>query len=481
MDNGTMMQYFEWYLPSDSSLWRKAVCDAKNLYENGISAVWLPPAYKGNGGVNDVGYATYDLYDLGEFDQKGSIPTKYGTKDEYLNAINAFHSNNIQVYADIVLDHKIGADSVEKVFAVEDSCNDRNKEIGCEREILAWTKFTFAGRNNKYSDFTWNVTHFNGIDWDDKTKRKAIFEFEGKQWDTDVDTSENGNYDYLMGADLDLDNPEVPEELTKWGRWYLEMTKVDGFRIDAAKHICYNFFDDWLAALRHETGKELFTVGEYWHTNVDNLINYINKTNGAMSLFDVPLHFNFCKACCCNGNFDMKNILRGSLTERYPTKSVSFVDNHDSQPGQALQSWVLEWFKPLAYALILLRQEGYPCVFYGDYYGIPNNNISPVKNLDKLIKLRKEVSYGKQNDYFDNNSIIGWTREGDSEHQNSGMAVIMSDNIGGNKKMYVGLKFAGTMFYDCLGNMSGLVSIGSDGCGVFLTDGGSVSVWVKKA
>ena len=45
------------------------------------------------------------------------------------------------------------------------------------------------------------------------------------------------------------------------------------------------------------------------------------------------------------------------------------MDNHDTQPLQALESPVEAWFKPLAYALILLRAEGYPCIFYPDYYG----------------------------------------------------------------------------------------------------------------
>ena len=43
----------------------------------GVTALWLPPAYKGAGGDKDVGYGVYDLYDLGEFNQKGSVPTKY--------------------------------------------------------------------------------------------------------------------------------------------------------------------------------------------------------------------------------------------------------------------------------------------------------------------------------------------------------------------------------------------------------------------
>jgi hypothetical protein len=43
----------------------------------------MPPAYKGSAGINDVGYGVYDIWDLGEFDQRGGIPTKYGTREEY--------------------------------------------------------------------------------------------------------------------------------------------------------------------------------------------------------------------------------------------------------------------------------------------------------------------------------------------------------------------------------------------------------------
>ena len=82
--NNTMMQYFEWYLPSDSTLWNKLTKESKHLENIGITHVWLPPAYKAAGGIKDVGYGVYDLYDLGEFDQKGAIRTKYGTKEEYL-------------------------------------------------------------------------------------------------------------------------------------------------------------------------------------------------------------------------------------------------------------------------------------------------------------------------------------------------------------------------------------------------------------
>ena len=47
--NSTMMQYFEWYLPSDSTLWEKIAREAKHLENIGVNSIWLPPAYKGSG------------------------------------------------------------------------------------------------------------------------------------------------------------------------------------------------------------------------------------------------------------------------------------------------------------------------------------------------------------------------------------------------------------------------------------------------
>ena len=53
--NGLMMQYFEWYLPEDASLWKNLSENATKMKKMGVSAVWLPPAYKGGQGIHDVG------------------------------------------------------------------------------------------------------------------------------------------------------------------------------------------------------------------------------------------------------------------------------------------------------------------------------------------------------------------------------------------------------------------------------------------
>ena len=151
--NDCLMQYFEWYLPSDSALWNKVQKDAIHLSNLGINYVWLPPAYKGASGIYDVGYGVYDLYDLGEFNQKGTIPTKYGTKDEYLVAIRNLKENNIKVLADIVLNHKLGADEAEDVLAVQDDPETRNICLTSAKPIKAWTKYTLPGSGVKYSIF----------------------------------------------------------------------------------------------------------------------------------------------------------------------------------------------------------------------------------------------------------------------------------------------------------------------------------------
>ena len=284
-----------------------------------------------------------------------------------------------------------------------------------------------------------------------------------------------------MGEDIDLNNVDVVTELTNWGKWYLETTNVDGFRLDAVKHIRFSFYKDWIKEMKELSGKQLYSFAEYWSNDIHSLVTYLRQTKETISLFDVPLHYNFFNASNSGGNYDMRHIFDNTLVQSYPDSAVTFVDNHDTQPGQSLFSWVQDWFKPIAYSLILLRKDGYPCVFYGDYYGIPHDAISPKKDLlDILIKVRKYLAYGNQNDYFDHPNVVGFTREGDTNHADSGLAVLISDGPGGNKIMNVGKRLAGSILYDCTGNVKEPVYVDQDGNGIFYVNGGSVSVWIKS-
>ena len=83
----------------------------------------------------------------------------------------------------------------------------------------------------------------------------------------------------------------------------------------------------------------------------------------------------------------MSKILEHTLVKENPCMAVTFVDNHDTQPGQALQSFIQGWFKSIAYSIILLRNDGYPCVFYGDYYGIEHESTGS-ELTDRLAELK---------------------------------------------------------------------------------------------
>lgn len=476
MKNGIMLQAFEWELPAGGH-WLRLTREARNLRKMGITAVWLPPAYKGCGGQQDVGYGVYDLYDLGEFDQKGTVSTKYGTRAEYLRCVQALKAADIQVLADVVLNHRMGADEAEDADVFADDPEDRRK-AGPLRRARVFTRFTFPGRRGRYSDFLWDKTCFTGVDWDDAARQGGVFRFADKQWAPDVDM-EKGNYDYLMGCDVDHRNPRVAEELRRWGVWYVGGTGIDGFRLDAVKHISAAFYRDWIKNLRETMRKELYTVGEYWHCDVGALHHWLDEVGESVNLFDVPLHCRFREASTGNGRVDMGHLFDGTLVGTRPHLAVTFVDNHDTQPGQSLESWVEGWFKATAYGLILLRSFGYPCVFWGDLYGIPSRAIGRVPELPELMRLRRRSAYGEERDYFDDASVIGFVRLGERSRPGSGLAFLCTDGAAGEKVMNVGENFAGREFVCVLGGQEN-VQIDERGEGKFAVGGGSCSVYVPR-
>ena len=483
MGNPIAIQFFEWYLPDDGKHWQRLEKELPHLRELGVSGIWIPPAYKGTG-KNDVGYGVYDLYDLGEFDQKGTVPTKYGTLEELERAIAAIHDAGMKVYGDTVINHKAGADETELFRVIEVNPENRDEEISEPFDIEGWTHFTFPGRAGKYSDFEWHFYHFTATDFDQKSGKSGIYKIVGdyKQFSDNV-SEDKGNFDYLMFADIDYDHPEAREEIKRWVVWFVDKLQLDGLRMDALKHIDDQFIAEFVEHAHANTDRELYIVGEYWNGDDELLGRYLDNVKGSMDLFDVPLHFNFHHASEAGDSYDMRAIFDNSLVRKAPQNVMTFVDNHDSQLGQSLQSWVKDWFKPLAYALILLREDGYPCLFYGDYYGCGGEN--PVEGmrdqLDPLLKARQIAAYGEQRDAFDDANVIGFQRTGDAEHPDSGLVCVMSNAVGGAKTFSFGADRAGETFVDLTGNVDVEITLDENGSAEFGCADGSVSVWVAKA
>ncbi len=317
----------------------------------------------------------------------------------------------------------------------------------------------------------------------------AVYLFKEKQFDSNVDL-ERGTFDYLMGCDLDMEMPEVRDELKRWGEWYVTTTGVDGFRFDAVKHVKADFFSEWLQHCRQYSGRKLFAVGEYWSYAVEALHHFIEVTGGDVLLFDAPLHYNFSAASKQGNRYDLRRIFDNTLVQHQPVLAVTLVENHDSQPLQSLESVVEAWFKPLAYALILLRSEGYPCIFYADYYGAHYKDKGRDGNeyeiwldshkwlIDKFLFVRQTYAYGAQYSYFDHANTIGWTRLGDEAHP-GGMAVVLSNGDAGTKWMEIGQP--NRTYIDITEHIQEPVTTNAEGWANFCCRAGSVSVWVPQA
>ncbi|UKT64822.1 alpha-amylase [Pedobacter mucosus] len=494
MQNQTLIQYFHWYYNEKENLWTKVANEAVYLKELGITSVWLPPAYKSNSGALGIGYDAYDLFDLGEFDQKGSVSTRYGSKVAYLKAIDSLHNQGIGVLADAVFNHKAGGDEVEKIKVRTVNPDNRNEFTSDVFEIEAWTKFNFPGRKGKYSEFIWNHECFSGVDWAEDLKKTAIYviqNFDGEGFEK-VPSTELGNYDFLMFNDIDYRNEAVIAELNYWGEWIVETTKVDGFRLDAVKHINPAFISQWIDHLDQKFNRKFFIVAENWDVDcTEDQEEYIRITGGRTQIFDSLLHHNFYMASKDGNRFDMRKIFDNTLISLTPELAVTFVDNHDTQPLQALESYIYFWFRPLAYAIILLREQGIPCLFFPDIYGgiyddqdkeANQIHIELVKlpQVEVMSKIRANLSYGEQRDYFNHENCIGWTRAGDDEYANSGLAVLLSTGNDGFKAMEIGKKFAGKTFIDALGYREQDVTIDENGWAEFHCNAGSVSVWILK-
>ena len=439
----------------------------------GFSAIWLPPAYKGVGGINDNGYGVYDLYDLGEFNQKGSIETKYGTKVDYLACIQAFQKAGIDVYGDIVLNHKWALTVLKLLTQKKSIVKILMKSFLVMNKLKSILFLLFLVEiKNILILFGIGIILMGLI----MMKRPIVIPsfLLIKSWDQEVD-DENGNYDYLMGADLDFGNEETVQEVTSWLYWYINLTKINGLRLDAVKHIPASFYKNLLPKIYHDFNKELFTVGEYWHGDVYHLEKYLKEVNFEMSLFDVPLHYHFYDASH-NENYDFSHIFDQTLVSMYPSNAVTFVDNHDTEPSQSLASFIPDWFKGHAYCLTLLRKAGYPCVFYGDLEGIDYENISSKKEmLQQLLSLRKQYNEGNQEDYFNHPHLIGWIRR----TQTKAMAIIMTNSTGGIKSMYVG-KEDRHCYYVNVFNGYQRVLINEDGYGDFYCEDKNFAVYVKE-
>lgn len=471
--NPLILQAFYWEMgtgqyareyPEEKDLWQLLAKRAPEFADLGITALWLPPAGKGISRY-DVGYGVYDPWDLGEFDQKGTVRTKYGTKNELLQAIEALHRNGISVYYDVVLNHRMGADGVENV------------PLPGGGTLRAYTLFSGMKGRLKYYDkakkWKWNWQCFDAIDTDASGRYVGATLFAGKTWDNSMDK------DYLLGCDVDYENKKVVEETIAWGKWLVNEIGVDGFRLDAVKHIDTEFVKRWLEEVLASTDKKLFVVGEAWYNDVMGLQLYAMQFGGVdIKFFDFPLRRQF--ELLRDGRLNMAGLARAGFVSRRPDQAVTFVDNHDTFRDGLEQPAPIFNRKCQAYAYILTRESGYPTVFWRDLY---NNNIRA--EMEKIIRARKHFAYGPgyEGEAKDPN-VYAYVRAGLEEVPGTGLVLMISAGESGEVSVErINARQPNQVFYDFTGNIKAEVTTDEEGYGDFMVmnspDKGW-SIWVPK-
>lgn len=348
---GVIMQAFYWDCPREEqqeyTWWNFVATKLDQLQDAGFTALWLPPSGKGSNlfGSTSMGYDVYDYYDLGIYNQKGSVKTWFGSESELKTLINAAHALNLKVYADLILNHNNGADA---------------EEYNPIQQQKRWTLFKPAS-----NIFIRDWTCFNPSPYPDSNP--APF----------------GDM-----SDLCHTNPRVMTGILNHAKWMIEEIGFDGFRYDFVKG-----FGGWIVRgihdrqyTRNNQPVDIYGVGECWDGDslidvwLDSVNNWAANRVGA---FDFPLRYRL-KDLCDRPGFSLRNLENGGvLMKDRPFEAVTFVDNHDLRGGDEIIN-----AKMLAYAYILTH-EGYPCVYWKDYFRYGLGEPGQPSGIEALVQVHE--------------------------------------------------------------------------------------------
>ncbi len=340
-----MMQAFYWDAPihekQEHNWWNFIGDRIEALAASKINALWLPPVSKAADNRGN-GYDPYDYWDLGDYDQKGGVKTLYGNRAELEALIKKAHDHGIGLYADMVINHNSGADEQEV-----------NPLDGQTR----WTKF--APKSGKFPR-DWNSFH---------PSRFEQVMVEGENF---------ADFPHLCHR-----NPDVYKAMFDYARFLIEELGFDGFRFDFAKG-----FGSWMISVLSKyryvkDGHDFtpFVVAELWSgtEEINTWIDRVNAmTDNQISCFDFPMRYKL-KDVCDTPSYDLRNLTdNGAVVTQRPLHATTFVDNHDMGDNVIVND------KMLAYSFILVH-EGYPCIFWYDYYNNGLGRGGTPNGIDALI------------------------------------------------------------------------------------------------
>jgi alpha-amylase len=420
---GIMMQGFYWDVEPKGDWWNTIAAKIDAWKKVGVDRIWLPPASKGMSGGFSMGYDPMDYFDFGDYNQMGTVETRFGSRAELEKLISSAHTAGIQVIADIVLNHNSGG----------------SLEFNPFRGKNTYTLF-----KPKSGRFFRTAKDFHPNDRHAKDAEALFFE------EQDLCHDQANVQKWFWKSDSSV------------AKYYKNTLKFDGWRFDYVKGFEPSVIKSWM----DEVGG--FGVLEAWDGNADYLKTWVDKT-GAKA-FDFAAFYNMEQA------FDGNNLKllrdKNALFKLSPQNAVTFVTNHDTEKETNQSNRIgSPENKLLAYAYILTH-PGYPCIFYLDY-----EVLLPKWKLDRLIQVNKTLAKGGVSVVFADSEYYVAQRTG--EGKSPGLVVAINNgNL--SKKQDVFTSFKNATLYDYSENTAKTITTDERGKATIETPSKNYTIWSLK-
>lgn len=425
LDNNSrvMMQTFYWDVEPRGDWWDILSEKVAGWADAGVDRLWLPVATKGQSGGYSMGYDPSDYFDFGEYEQHGTTETRFGSRTELENLIKKAHENNLEVIADIVINHNSGG----------------GEEYNPYRDKNTYTLF--------------DETHGNA---------SGLF---NRNYENFYPNS-TSNYDegslFYAEQNLDHDQDYVQNWLWKQdnsvAKYYKNTMGFNGWRFDYVLG-----YEPWVVkAWLDEVGG--FSVAELWDGNTEVLEKYIEETGSGV--FDFSTFYKLEEAL--DRYEDLTYLDKEMLWQTYPEKAVTFTANHDTEKDSNEDNFIMAENKLIAYAYILTH-PGYPTIFYSDY-----ENEAFQEEIKQLITIHNSLAIGETEIlYVDADEYI-MKRKGTSENPGLIIYINTSDNT---KRRPVKSDWVSSTLIDYSSNSTYIPSSKEDGKVNIEAPGKGYAIW----
>lgn len=144
---------------------------------------------------------------------------------------------------------------------------------------------------------------------------------------------------------------------------------------------------------RSEQTIKPYGVAENWSSDrlIDDWLAEVNEWNdNPVDAFDFPLRYRL-KDLCDKFGFDLRGLTESeAVFKDQPFNAVTFVDNHDFR-GEERPPIIND--KLLGYSFILTH-EGYPCVFWKDYFNWGLAMPQSPSGISALVSVHESLAGG---------------------------------------------------------------------------------------